>query len=519
MSRQRQANVQRTGYAATQKALLSPGNNCYLSRMTAAAHYAGMNRRGTTGTPLNSVTDASPAAGKAFGFQPGTGTFGYDANGNLRTDPYKGITTPITYNYLNLPQTINYGGGKSLTMVYDATGTKLRTTAAGPLPADNYIHDYAGGIEYRKGLLEAIYHEEGRVTPKSGGGWQYEYSIRDHLGNTRLTFADLNGDSKIDVTNTSTNEVLQENHYYPFGLAQHYSWMNAAGAEDVRYKFNGIERVEELGWEMAPFRSYDGALGRWMQVDPKAEAFTWASPYNSMLNNPITNVDPLGDTTRVYDTQGVLVNVINDSHVNEDHFIEDGTSDFVAYLASAIGIDADDANSMGSLYRASSSYFIGTQTRRQMGEVVNTAESENKERAFALVLGEGSKQLQAVDIGDRNRSANSFDMPAAYSLKQSFPGIVMTGHVHPMKGADNLSISRDNVYRIHQPSSLLGGYGVDYDKTLHSKGFDRSQPLLIGSVHGYSIYSSTRMNPKTLATEIPNGVGQVINWLGHRIPR
>ncbi|MBC6993781.1 RHS repeat-associated core domain-containing protein [Neolewinella lacunae] len=262
--------------------------------MTAAAHFAGIIKRCSTGTPLNSVTDASPAAGKAFGFQPGTGTFGYDANGNLSTDPYKGITTPITYNYLNLPQTINYSGGKSLTMVYDATGTKLRTTAAGPLPADNYVHDYEGGIEYRKGLLEAIYHEEGRVTPKSGGGWQYEYAIRDHLGNTRLTFADLNGDNKIDVTNTSSNEVLQENHYYPFGLAQNYSWMNAAGAEDVRYKFNGKELNEELGLMDYGARWYDPTVGRWGQVDPAAASFNSVSPYNYGLNNPINVIDPDG---------------------------------------------------------------------------------------------------------------------------------------------------------------------------------------------------------------------------------
>ena len=37
-----------------------------------------------------------------------------------------------------------------------------------------------------------------------------EYCIKDHLGNTRLTFADKNNNGQIDVTTDgSTNEILQ----------------------------------------------------------------------------------------------------------------------------------------------------------------------------------------------------------------------------------------------------------------------------------------------------------------------
>ncbi len=37
-----------------------------------------------------------------------------------------------------------------------------------------------------------------------------EYCIKDHLGNTRLTFADKNNNGQIDVTtHGSTNEILQ----------------------------------------------------------------------------------------------------------------------------------------------------------------------------------------------------------------------------------------------------------------------------------------------------------------------
>ncbi|WP_026231596.1 RHS repeat protein [Neolewinella persica] len=79
------------------------------------------------------------------------------------------------------------------------------------------------------------------------------------------------------------------------------------------YRFNGIERNEDLGLDLAAFRSYDPAIGRWLQVDPKAESFVQMSPYTGMGNNPISYADPLGDSIWVTIEQsrnndGVLVN-------------------------------------------------------------------------------------------------------------------------------------------------------------------------------------------------------------------
>jgi len=72
----------------------------------------------------------------------------------------------------------------TISFLYDANGNKLQKTVGG------ISQDYLSGIEYSGGVIEAIYHEEGRATP-SGTTWQYEYYLKDHLGNTRVIFSEL----------------------------------------------------------------------------------------------------------------------------------------------------------------------------------------------------------------------------------------------------------------------------------------------------------------------------------------
>jgi RHS repeat-associated protein len=81
-------------------------------------------------------------------------------------------------------------------------------------------------------------------------------------------------------------------------------WLNDLTARDNRYKFNGIERVTDLGLNMdlAPFRSYDPAIGRWWQADPIAKA--WESPYAAMYNSPLNWADGMGDNPSSPGIQG-----------------------------------------------------------------------------------------------------------------------------------------------------------------------------------------------------------------------
>ena len=134
------------------------------------------------------------------------------------------------------------------------------------------------------------------------------------MGNARLTFTDKNGNGRIDQSDDpEVNEVLQESHYYPFGMAMNGQWIGDPGREN-RYRYNGKELEEDfgLGWYDYGARWCDAAIGRFTGVDPLASDFAAWSPFSYSFNNPVRFVDPDGRAPediilRLRDPQGNVV--------------------------------------------------------------------------------------------------------------------------------------------------------------------------------------------------------------------
>jgi RHS repeat-associated protein len=173
----------------------------------------------------------------------------YDRNGNMISDANKSLTS-IEYNYLNLPQIVNFLDDQStpqtLNYTYDALGNKLAKVSS--VGADI---DYLPGIQYKNGSIDFLHHSVDRYQFSTNS---YEYDLKDHLGNVRVS---------LDENAT----VIQRDDYYPFGLTFN---SYTSGIENL-YKYNGFEEQEETGWYDYIARQYDPALGRFLSVDPLAD--------------------------------------------------------------------------------------------------------------------------------------------------------------------------------------------------------------------------------------------------------
>jgi len=122
-----------------------------------------------------------------------------------------------------------------------------------------------------------------------------EFYLKDHLGNTRIRFADKDGDKKFTLAKNDNclNEVFGSNHYYPFGMETEGPWLSPKGVEN-NYTYNGKEDVSGIGLLDYGARFYDPSIGRFISSDPMAELAPDWTPYRYGFNNPISYIDPDG---------------------------------------------------------------------------------------------------------------------------------------------------------------------------------------------------------------------------------
>ncbi len=125
----------------------------------------------------------------------------YDNNGSLTKDDNKGIAS-VVYNHLNLPKRVNKTSGDYIKYIYDGSGKKLRQEVYNSTNVLQKATDYVGGFVYENNAIQFLQHAEGRSV-LTGATPEYQYVLKDHLGNTRITAT-----TKPDViTETATLET------------------------------------------------------------------------------------------------------------------------------------------------------------------------------------------------------------------------------------------------------------------------------------------------------------------------
>lgn len=263
--------------------------------------------------------------------------YSYDANGNLTTDTNKGITS-IIYNHLNLPTEIVFNNNEStkIKYIYNAIGQKvskevaeqyddgtgggeeMKSSSTARMVDTTTQTDYLNGFQYKNMVLQFFPHTEGYVnnTPVEGQNtFSYVFNYTDHLGNVRLSYTQAPNMEPLTLT------ILQENHYYPFGLKhtnynsdtrQYESKMMGSGIEirtlapggnsgfiptaKYQYLYGNKESQTELDLNVYDFeaRVYMPDIPRTWQIDVLSENYMNVSGYAYCLNNPLRFIDPTG---------------------------------------------------------------------------------------------------------------------------------------------------------------------------------------------------------------------------------
>ncbi|MCB4234730.1 RHS repeat-associated core domain-containing protein [Kaistella anthropi] len=360
----------------------------------------------------------------------------------------KGITA-ISYNHLNLPKqfTINPDSNTTtlIKTIYRADGLKIRkenTTAIGGIIGDLTTvsaTDYLDGFQYLKltrlsegggstgrrveeletevamereafspelmaiaapPVINANQSAVLQFVPTAEGFYdftenKYIYQYKDHLGNTRLSYAWNSTTSSIDV--------LDRNDYYPFGM-NHLN-LNARSyvgqGSYKNYKYNGKE-LQETGMYDYGARMYMSDIGRWGVIDDLSELQLHYSPYSYVYNNPVFFNDPtgmIGEPCEKCPKPNENQNLIQEVVITAYKAVKTKTADFdfskvASILAPIRPLSQDEQNAMNAKYGKandlSSSLNIMWRQIKDVPDnladtwenIKNIGESEDKEEAI-----------------------------------------------------------------------------------------------------------------------------------------
>ena len=220
----------------------------------------------------------------------------YWSSGALMAD-YNRQICQFAYNYLLLPQSVQWRYGHRIEYVYDAMGMRRTATyresnkdmaygpcdnrvpAAGDFLPSPLTRQYMGNKVYENNKLKYILTEEGYIEKTANNDYYTFYYLKDRLGNNRVV---MNFNGVAD----------QVNNYYPSGVTMAES--PNRGDQGVQpYKFGGkeLDRFKNLDFYNFEARAFDPVLMRFTSIDPLAEKYYSISPYVYCADNPANAVD------------------------------------------------------------------------------------------------------------------------------------------------------------------------------------------------------------------------------------
>jgi len=179
----------------------------------------------------------------------------------------------IKYNYLTLPQSVQFRRGDRIEYVYDASGEKRQVTRK----VSNRDLNYAYWSQSVPATTD--FDASKTVTTNYFGNKVY---VNNHLGSHRIVM-DANG------------TVKQVNSYYPSGASM-AERRTDQGVQPYKFGNKELDRTNTMDSYDFEARTYDPTLMRFTRTDPMAEKYYSMSTFAYAGNNPVSRIDPSGMT-------------------------------------------------------------------------------------------------------------------------------------------------------------------------------------------------------------------------------
>ena len=302
---------------------------------------------------LLQVNDTANDAASVLGdFHYNNGTrqsfdYSYDGNGNLGRDNNKNIDT-IVNNLLNLPQLIHVQGKGNVMFIYDAVGNKLQKQVFDSVAGMATVTTYLNGFEFQRrtplnapgngsDTLQFVSHEEGRarwafhkhLAGDSVYAWEYDYTERDQLGNSRVLLTQQKDTALYVATMEAATRATEDQLFYNID-ATSYPRANIPDYPAGYYYTNpndSVVRVNGSGQKVGPAIILKVTSGD--KVDIGVQYF-----YHAITNNNGPNLSP---TDLLSSLASGIVGLSGTTHGTFSILSNSSSSPLLAALSSSVG--------------------------------------------------------------------------------------------------------------------------------------------------------------------------------------